>query len=249
MFGGSRKRYQFYPEERSGGGRVLQAVKLLILLFLLYELVSTFLVTSYRVETNGMQPVFELGDRVIVTSLPLGADLPLLGVRGPAIGSPKRGDLVVAASRLVPDGARLLAPVDSAVRFFTGRHARLGQDDWRPEIVVRRVIAVPGDTVRMEDYIFYVRPADAESYGSEFEVSGVRYPLRREDPPAGWGADFPFGGNMEPVELAEGQYFLAGDNRTAALDSRHRGPANAKDLRARVLMRYWPVARFGVPGR
>ena len=249
MLGGSRKRYRFYSEEPSGGGRLLQAVKVLILLFLLYELISTFLLTSYRVETGAMRPVFEEGDRVAVTSLPVGADLPLFGVRGPAIGTPKRGDLVIAESRLTPDTARLLAPVDSGVRFFTGRNTRLGGSDWRPEIVVRRVIAVPGDTVRMEDYIFYVRPAHAESFMSEFEASRVRYPLLRQDPPEGGGADFPFGANREPVERGEGQYFLAGDNRTGVLDSRHRGAVGAEDLRARIVMRYWPFSRFGVPGR
>lgn len=247
MFGGSRPRYRFYPQERSAGSRVLAVVKFLILLFLVHQLVSTFLLSGYSVASSSMRPTLEPGDRLIVSSAPYGASMPLFGTRAPALGTPARGDLVVLRTSYVPRPPRLLYPVRSLVRFFTA--GRLGGegDDWRPEVTLRRIVAVPGDTVRMEDFIFYVRGPDGDSFQSEFEASGIRYTLVREGIPRGWSADLPFAATMEEVELGENEYFLASDNRIAGLDSRHRGAVGGEELLSRVLLRYWPLSRFGVP--
>ena len=247
MFGGSRPRYRFYPQERSAGGRALAVVKFLILLFLTYELVSTFLVAGYGVTSSSMRPSVEPGDRLIVSSAPYGAWMPLLGTRAPALGTPERGDMVVLRTSYAPRPRRLMYPVRSLVRFFTGGRSGGERDDWRPQFALRRVVAVPGDTVRMEDFIFYVRGPDGGSFRSEFESSGIRYPLIRDGIPREWSEGFPFAASMEEVELGAKEYFLASDNRIAGLDSRHRGPVGGEALLSRVLLRYWPLSRFGVP--
>ncbi|MFP4564954.1 MAG: signal peptidase I [Spirochaetaceae bacterium] len=247
MLGGSRPRYRFYKQERSAGARVLAVLKFLLLLFLAHELVTTFLVAGYSVESSSMRPTLEPGDRLIVSSLPYGAWMPLPGTRAPALGSPERGDLVVVRTSYTPRPARLLYPVRSALRFFSA--GRLGdeRDDWRSEIMLRRIVAVPGDTVRMDDFIFYVRDPAGGSFRSEFEASGIRYPLIRDGIPSGWSGDLPFAADMEAMELGENEYFLASDDRIAGLDSRHRGPASGERLLSRVVLRYWPISRFGVP--
>ena len=247
MFGGSRPRYRFYPQERSAGARVISVVKFLLLLFLVHQLVSTFLVTGYGVASASMQPTLEPGDRLIVSSAPYGASMPLFGTRAPALGTPARGDLVVVRTSYAPRPPRLLYPVRSLVRFFTAGRVDGGEDDWRPEVTLRRIVAVPGDTVRMDDFIFYVRASEAGSFESEFEASGIRYPLIREGIPGDWSADLPFAATMDEVELGDGEYFLASDNRIAGLDSRHRGPVAGEALLSRVLLRYWPLSSFGVP--
>lgn len=247
MFGSSKPRYRFYPQERSTGARILGLVRLIVLLFLLYELVSTFLITSYRAESSAMEPGLQAGDRVLVSPLPFGASIPLLGARGPAIGEPRRGDLVVVTPSYGPPIRPIMQPLRSLTRFFTGGRAGGDDADWRPEVTLRRIIALPGDTVRMEDFIFYVRTPDGEGFRSEFEASGVRYALEREGMPESWSGELPFGTTMEPVELGETEYFLAADNRLSGLDSRHRGPVSAEALRSRVVLRYWPASRFGRP--
>ncbi len=247
MFGGSRPRYRFYPQERSAGSRVLSVVKFLLVLFLVHQVISTFLVSGYSVASASMRPTLESGDRLIVTSAPYGASMPLFGTRAPALGSPARGDLVVVRTSYAPRPARLLYPVRSLTRFFTAGRVGGEEDDWRPEVTLRRIVAVPGDTVRMDDFIFYVRDADAGSFESEFEASGIRYPLIREGVPRDWSEELPFAATMEEVKLGDGEYFLATDNRIAGLDSRHRGPVDEEELLSRVLLRYWPLSRFGVP--
>jgi signal peptidase I len=226
---------------------VVSVVKFLLLLFLVHQLVSTFLVTGYGVASVSMRPTLEPGDRLIVSSAPYGATVPLFGTRAPALGTPARGDLVVVRTSYTPHPPRLLYPVRSLARFFTAGRLDGGEDDWRPKVTLRRIVAVPGDTVRMDEFIFYVRDADAASFESEFEASGIRYPLIREGVPRDWSEDLPFAATMEEVELGDGEYFLASDNRIAGLDSRHRGPVAGEALLSRVLIRYWPPSRFGVP--
>lgn len=247
MFGSSRNRYRFYPGERGTGARILGFVKVLLILFLLYEIVSTFLLTTYVVESRSMAPGLEPGDRVVVSPLPVGAHMPLFNARAPALGELRRGDLVVVRAPYAQDTSRLLQPVRSAVRFFTGRRGGQRAEDWRPEVSLRRIVGLPGDAVRMEDFIFYLRPAAATTFRSEFEAAGIRYPLRRNDAPASWEEALPFSAAMEATAVPEDSYFLATDNRTAGLDSRHRGAVPAEAVRARVVLRYWPLSRFGRP--
>jgi signal peptidase I len=140
-----------------------------------------------------------------------------------------------------------MQPVRSLVRFFTADSADTRSKDWRPDLVLRRVIALPGDSVRMEDFIFYVRPEGSDGFVSEFEASGKRYPLVRETDGAEWARDLPFAGTTATVELADGEYFLATDNRTAGIDSRYGGPVERAAFRSRALLRYWPLDRFGTP--
>jgi signal peptidase I len=139
---------------------------------------------------------------------------------------------------------------DSLVRFFTLQQQRIPADR-RSQLgrrTVRRVIAVPGDTVRMEDSVLYVKPEGEAAFVSEFELAPTRYQVQRVTLPDEWQRGDPFSGNMPRITLSEDQYFIAADNREEALDSRHFGPVSRDRLFEKVLFRFWPLARFGVPG-
>ena len=43
--------------------------------------------------------------------------------------------------------------------------------------------------------------------------------------------------------LADDEYWVEGDLRTASTDSRHFGPVGRKKLKAKVLLVYWPKDR------
>jgi signal peptidase I len=47
--------------------------------------------------------------------------------------------------------------------------------------------------------------------------------------------------NFGPITVPEEQYFLLGDNRSAAIDSRTFGPVLGNAIFARVFMTYWPL--------
>ena len=85
------------------------------------------------------------------------------------------------------------------------------------DAAVRRVVAVGGDSVDVRDGIAYVNGL-AERGGYSFTRTD-----RREDGP------------LYPVILRAGEYFLFGDSREVAVDSRSFGPVRADELLGRVL--------------
>ena len=85
----------------------------------------------------------------------------------------------------------------------------------------KRVIGVPGDTVAVRN--------------GRVIVNG-----RRAD-------DFPTD-PFPTIHLGPKQYYVLGDNRSESQDSRDFGPVARAAIFARVIVIYWPLGRFGMPG-
>ena len=98
---------------------------------------------------------------------------------------------------------------------------------------VKRIIAVPGDTVDIKDGVVYINgnPTD-EPYVKNHD----RYTLRQS-------SVFP----QVPFTVPEGKYYMLGDNRSNSQDSRFWGFADISDMRGPVFFRYWPLNRIGIP--
>jgi signal peptidase I len=89
---------------------------------------------------------------------------------------------------------------------------------------VERVIGLPGETVSEQTGQVLID-------GKPLKESYVK-PARRDSRTAAW-------------HVPPGQYFLMGDNRKAACDSRAFGSVPKNDIRGRVLLTYWPLSRVG----
>jgi signal peptidase I len=87
--------------------------------------------------------------------------------------------------------------------------------------LTKRVIGVPGDTVVGRDGRVFVNGRKPDDIAT---------------------APFP------PTHLGAKQYFVLGDNRSAAQDSRAFGPVPRDAIFGRVFLIYWPLGRFGTPG-
>ena len=92
------------------------------------------------------------------------------------------------------------------------------------QILVKRVIGLPGETVAIRDGVVAIndQPLD-QSYVKE--------------PPEKLSA--------WPFRLGPDQYFVMGDNRNNSDDSRNNGPISEKDIKGRVLFKLWPPSHFG----
>jgi signal peptidase I len=225
-------------------------VRVVITAFVLWLLVSRFLASTWAVESVSMSPALEPADRVVVSLLAFGPRLPFTAVRLPGLGEPRRGDVVVVEppyASSTPAWRRLLEPI---VGFFTGQRVTLVRDlegNRVNRFVVKRVIGVPGDTLRLQDFTALIRPQGASDFTPEAQL--VREPFDRqiEFAPDNWDPSLPFSGSAAEVTLGPGEYYVMGDNRTSSSDSRSWGPVGQTRIVGRVVFRYWPPRSLGRP--
>ena len=84
--------------------------------------------------------------------------------------------------------------------------------------LVKRIVAVPGDTVQISGGMLLVNGEQAQPYPGcpEIEYAGLA---------------------ADEIHLAEGQYFVLGDNFPRSIDSRHSevGLVSADSIRGRIM--------------
>ena len=93
----------------------------------------------------------------------------------------------------------------------------------------------------MKDYVLYIKPAGQKHFLTEFELSEKPYNLTFLTPPAQWNGSVGVKGSFDPIILGNDQYFVLGDNRIAVSDSRLWGSISKKDIRGRILVKYFPL--------
>lgn len=94
---------------------------------------------------------------------------------------------------------------------------------------IKRVIALPGETLKLANSTYYVNgEALAEPYIEEGVYTSGGSFLKEGD----------------EITIPEDTYFLSGDNRPHSSDSREFGPIPITDFIGRALFRYWPANKF-----
>lgn len=242
------RRHSTYSEQRKKRITLRRRLGILLVLYFAYETVTGLFLAPYRVESSSMSPTLSPGEYVVAFPLAFGPRSAFLRKALPGISNPRRGELVVVEAPFHERSPWYMEVADSVVRFVTFQ--RVGIDSGRQSvngISVKRVVAIPGDTLYMKGNEVLVKTAGSDHYLTEYEVSGKVYDTDIRPVPDGWVDDFPLSGSYPETELKEGQYFVLGDNRTRALDSRAYGPIDRSRFRARVLFRYWPFRDFGQP--
>ena len=182
-----------------------QTVVLAILIFLLVRTVAQ----NFRVEGPSMEPGLHNGQYLLVNKavyfkLNLGKlsnFIPFIdaedGEEAFLFHGPQRGDVIVFRYPRDPD------------RDF-----------------IKRVIGVPGDSVRIEEGVVYVNGvAIEEEYISE--SSGVP---------------------MEEQVVPPKSYFVLGDNRPNSSDSRAWGFVPEENIIGKAMFSYWPLSELGSVG-
>ncbi len=106
-----------------------------------------------------------------------------------------------------------------------------GPDD---TYLIKRVIALPGEHIRIEaGSVYLMNGEDAQ----RLDESSFLPPATETDcSPADMYCD---------IELADNAYFLLGDNRNNSRDSRHFGPLGEEMIFGRVRYRLRPLSDFG----
>lgn len=94
--------------------------------------------------------------------------------------------------------------------------------------LVKRVVAVGGDTVELKDEAVYV---NGEKLDEPYLASGT--------------VTEPIDLRFKKVVLDKNQYYVLGDNRSASLDSRFFGPILRSDIVGECVLRTAPMHKFG----
>jgi signal peptidase I len=247
---GSVERYSPAANRRRVGSLWRRALRILLIVLVLYLAVTRFLVSSYRIESVSMEPALNPADRVIVSEIPYGPRVPFTTHRLPGQGAPARGDLVVVQPPFVTEPSLIARIFEPLVGFVTLQKASLVRDIYGGRVssyMVKRVVGVPGDTLRLARFSLLVRPRGAAAFVSEQELSPARYQVATSLDAKGWSSTFPFSGNSGEIRLADDQYFVLGDNRPDSSDSRSWGPVRLERIVGKVVYRYWPPGSLGTP--
>jgi signal peptidase I len=229
-------------------GLVRKLVKLLLLTLILYLIISSMFLTTFQVESTSMEPLLIARDRIFVSPLIYGARVLFFSARLPAVREPARGDIVVIHSPMYGPPGVPLSLVEPLIRFFSFQRGSAVRDESGrriPAYMVKRIVALPGDTIRISGFTAYIRPEGSSAFVAEEELIPQSYEVQVGSLPEGWVKQFPFSGEHPPVTLEKDQYFLLGDNRQSSSDSRSWGPVTRDQILGRVLYRYWPLARSG----
>lgn len=180
---------------------------LLLIALTVAVIIKSFLVQPFYIPTESMLPTIEINDRVMVSKLSY------------RFGEPQRGDIVVFYSPLNgEDDASLPEEIVRHILEAVGIRTASADD------LIKRVVAVGGDSVQIRDSVLYVND------------EAVEEPYLLEE-----GVMPDFG----PEEVPENSVFVMGDNRRISYDSRRFGAIPMEDVIGEAVLRIWPVGRFG----
>jgi signal peptidase I len=134
---------------------------------------------------------------------------------------------------------------DEPIVFF--RPAPNDQGDH--DILVKRVIGLPGDRVHLRNGIVYRNgvalhePYAAMPTSATYDAYNDNFPAipaeQGRNVLASWSVDLPSHIQGDDLVIPPGFYFMMGDNRTNSLDSRYWGLVPRANLIGRPLFVYW----------
>ena len=225
----NRQLYEYSYELRKQRKRkFLFFIVYFCLIYFLINLIFSFLIFPVRQLSTSMVPDFPENSVSFVT--PINKVL-------------NRGDVVLLKNKVNEQKNVFEKIWHNISLFFTAQqydsYANKAYPDTNNQI--RRVVGLPGDEIYMTDYVLYIKPSGEKHFLTEFELSKKAYNLTFVTPPAGWNGSVGVKGSFDPIILGNDQYFVLGDNRIAVSDSRLWGSISKKDIRGRILVKYFPL--------
>jgi signal peptidase I len=245
---GSVERYSSSTRKRRVSIFSSRTLRIVLIALILYLIVSRFFVSTFRIESVSMNPTLKPADKVLASVLTFGARIPFTESRFPALFQPARGDIVVVQPPYFNDDSALKRVFEPFVSFFTLQRATLYRDpagERAQGYVVKRVIGIPGDTIRLRGFLASIRPRGAPEFINESNLIGMGGKPLAALAARNWQPEFPFSGNSQEITLKDDEYFVLGDNRPDSSDSRSWGPIPRSRIIAKVILRFWPPRDFG----
>ena len=185
--------------------RAREVVEALVVAGLLAAYARTFLVQPFRIPSSSMAPALLAGDQLLVNRFVYGPTRWAWERRLLPARAPRRGDVAV-----------FRYPRDPRIPY------------------VKRVLALPGETVALRRRELFVdgRPVDERGYAHHGDAAS--YPQSVLVDPFYGRRD-----NFGPLPVPTAAYFVLGDNRELSADSRFWGFVPHSHLLGRAFAVYW----------
>ena len=199
------------PRPKSTFGAIVELVVIVAFAIGLALVIQAFVVKPYQIPTGSMIPTLEVGQRVLVQRVSYHFSDPEIGdivVFHP----PKGADTTETCGVDVPPTEACPEPVDEPA----------------DTNFIKRVVATPGDTLKIED--------------GHAIVNGKPIPDGFIKPcGSSRGCNLP-----KQITIPPDHYFMMGDNRGASDDSRFWGPVPKDWIIGKAFATYWPLNRIGL---
>ncbi|HIP53741.1 MAG TPA: signal peptidase I [Chromatiales bacterium] len=223
--------------ERYGEPLLVEYARSFFPVILIVLILRSFLVEPFRIPSGSMMPTLLVGDFILVNKYAYGIRLPVTDTKIIEVGEPKRGDVVV-----------FRYPANPSIDY------------------IKRVVAVPGDTVGYHDKTIFINGKAMPKtlvglytgVGSGSRETGALQAVEQLDEVEHRVLIHPFAPDLPPgcsvleagpVEVPEGHYFVMGDNRDNSNDSRCWGFVPDTHLvgKAFGIWMHWDTGRKGFP--
>ena len=123
--------------------------------------------------------------------------------------------------------------------------------------IVKRVIGLPGDTIKYENDQLYINGKKTDEpylkeYISKFKKDKLQssYSCRKMFQQIAEQANSftqdSLGNSTFTVKVPKGHYFLLGDDRLVSRDSREVGNFKASQIEGEAKLRFWPLNKIGI---
>tara|TARA_B100001093_G_scaffold519050_1_gene606202 strand:+ start:4482 stop:5321 length:840 start_codon:yes stop_codon:yes gene_type:complete len=189
---------------------IIEYAKSFFPVLLIVLILRSFLAEPFQIPTGSMIPTLEVGDFILVSKYAYGVRLPVIGTKIMDVEDPKRGEVMV----------------------FIPPH--------EDKYYIKRVIGLPGDSVRYEDKHLYINGELIDKdYVRDIEVetgigplSGTLYTETLGDVAHAVQHIDAVGQRRARTTwvIPNGHYFMMGDNRDNSADSREWGTVSEENI-------------------
>lgn len=201
--------------------------------------VMFFFIQAFKIPSESMQNTLLVDDHLFVNKAAYGFRIPLTNIRFGEFNQIKPGDIIV-----------FQFPAKDKKQINCG-DSQYGRD------FVKRVVAMPGDTVEVRKGRLYVngkkmpqqpyeRYEEAERFSYEEDEDPLMYQQLWENHELDNYYGMYLRDQFGPVIVPENHYFGMGDNRDNSCDSRFWGPIPRENIKGKAWFIHWPFKRIGL---